>query len=1036
MPPTCWPDPGISIGLRCQSLDPLGRYKCWNLREKSPAHHVWKIVSKEITALLDDQFEHLDTRGSEFMVEMFMIGKKPAKASPTILFSCESKSARQRAMELVQKKSLLGDHPGVRMAHCSRLPRPLALIDKLESLHLLEGIYAHEPLGVCTLSILVIDKDYALPRRATIGGFFSINNAYYGLTTAHAFREIEQKAPEQKVAVDIDLEFSFYDETIDDSSDEDDDLEMTSKGSVSSLSSRSGIVSVDAEEFERKEVDSVISRLDSIEYHQAIQQDNESLAPHDSHQSESPVRIGEVYAMSSPDSGLDWALVKIDFDKLLSASMTFDQTNEKASMKQRICAIVNNILPNKMSIRHSAPEATDSDVLIRTASYSSPKIGTLSAANSWTRKSEGKKFQELLKVRLERGSFADGDCGSWVVDSQSGWVYGHVISGYPESGVAYIVPAWQIITDIEGQLQPRSHVGFPLLQMPANTESLFSVKTQGTTPSHAKKMLEIHTSSKKTSPRPAYVIDADEEGIPISGTRRRSNVVSSRSRKEVGEEKSKPTSKQVYKSEPIKKENGGKHVSGARRSAGHDKRKPRSDSPPTRKSRPPSIPEEISNRRDSDVKLERRRTSSTKPPTKPPSRPSSSQELRDRARLGFRQEDASDYGIQPSPVIGPPYAAQPVPLRPRPFIAQPYPNRPVSYHAPYFNYHSGPPPSAAAYYHQPLMPVPNYPPPSAAAYDHQPLIPNSNYPPPSQPTPYVRCATTPQPNYFPQQPLQVRPLSARFDSGPRPSSNSTMRDSHAHSQAESYRAVPPSPRRSRNLSSRTNDHVASMAQPTYPVSIPAYRNEPQSRIPNRHWDTISYDLGDEAGYVEIANSRNRRQTYHPPPRSPKDKSSKEKTWTEKAREAARYQEDGLGPTTPLTAEALRRQQDRGTERSGESEESRESNPSKDESDCAKSATTVSTVDPDNGPFTIKVSEGARIMVGGIPIDCETGGEITIQRKLDNKKDGNISDTGYESVSKYSNRSTRRDRQGRQRDSSAVGYSPGRKSPQYPTGSYF
>lgn len=77
MPSNCWPDPGSSIGSWCQSLDPLGRYKCWNLREKSPAFLIWREVLKAIASHLDDQFEHLDTRGSDLIVEMFMVGKKP-----------------------------------------------------------------------------------------------------------------------------------------------------------------------------------------------------------------------------------------------------------------------------------------------------------------------------------------------------------------------------------------------------------------------------------------------------------------------------------------------------------------------------------------------------------------------------------------------------------------------------------------------------------------------------------------------------------------------------------------------------------------------------------------------------------------------------------------------------------------------------------------------------------------------------------------------------------------------------------------------
>jgi hypothetical protein len=49
----------------------------------------WKTVSRSIITLLEDQYEHLDAKDSELMVEMFMIGRKAACSVPTILFCCE-----------------------------------------------------------------------------------------------------------------------------------------------------------------------------------------------------------------------------------------------------------------------------------------------------------------------------------------------------------------------------------------------------------------------------------------------------------------------------------------------------------------------------------------------------------------------------------------------------------------------------------------------------------------------------------------------------------------------------------------------------------------------------------------------------------------------------------------------------------------------------------------------------------------------------------------------------------------------------------
>jgi hypothetical protein len=43
---------------------------------------------------------------------------------------------------------------------------------------------------------------------------------------------------------------------------------------------------------------------------------------------------------------------------------------------------------------------------------------------------------------------AHGDCGTWVVDSVTGDLYGQIVAGCPGSGVAYIFPAKHIQRDI------------------------------------------------------------------------------------------------------------------------------------------------------------------------------------------------------------------------------------------------------------------------------------------------------------------------------------------------------------------------------------------------------------------------------------------------------------------------------------------------------------------------------------------------------------------------------------------------------------
>lgn len=227
MPQPRWENPQLSVSAPHASLRLLGPYKCWSLKDESPAHIVWKTVSKAIITLLEDQYEHLDAEGSELMLDMFMVGRKPTNSVPTILFSCESKTCRQKAMMLVRKKGILTDHSGVLMAECSKLPRPLALDEQTDALCLSPGIYLNGPLRSFGTSILIYSDDGRLPRKATIGGIITIDHELFGVTAAHAFFPTKDEEESETE----DLEFAFFGgKDTYDSGDDEDLVELTSHG--------------------------------------------------------------------------------------------------------------------------------------------------------------------------------------------------------------------------------------------------------------------------------------------------------------------------------------------------------------------------------------------------------------------------------------------------------------------------------------------------------------------------------------------------------------------------------------------------------------------------------------------------------------------------------------------------------------------------------------------------------------------------------------------------------------------------------------
>jgi len=447
--------------------------------------------------------------------------------------------------------------------------------------------------------------------------------------------------------------------------------------------------------------------------------------------------------------------------------------------------------------------------------------------------------------------------------------------------------------------------------------------------------------------------------------------------------------------------------------------------------------------------------------------------------------DPSSYGIA-TPTAQQPFLSQPVPMRPRAVTQQTYPPpaRPVSFHAGMNGAaYSRPPISASAFYQPPqIIPPPSYPPTQTYMQHVQyTTAPQNEYYQPQ-----------------PQQQLQQsssRPLSQRFDSRYEPfarapsaldpiarspsafepiaRSGSAFGARSAYEDTGSYfddsytsAAEEATIRRERRDSIRVPSHGMTRAQAAdyaampppairpsilrrsteYPRAPTEYTLEPEpyrdgrtiyrreESRPRRSSSTrhsVSYEAsrGSESVRVEAANSGRRRQSWYEPPEQ-----ASASAYEDKLHKAATYQEDVGGPTVPLTAETLKRQQ----RRHGGSSRSTKSSQSRDESDYKKSAatsrTTRSMSNDNDENVTIKVTGQARVMVGGAQIHCDEGGEIEIKRQQKNLQNGSEpSNSEYGGGRRLEDRRSRVERPSIKHASrsSQSGHSYTRSTPQYP-----
>lgn len=453
--------------------------------------------------------------------------------------------------------------------------------------------------------------------------------------------------------------------------------------------------------------------------------------------------------------------------------------------------------------------------------------------------------------------------------------------------------------------------------------------------------------------------------------------------------------------------------------------------------------------------------------------------------------DSTYYGI-PSPAVRTPSSSQHhnLAIRPRAQTSQTYP-RPSSYYSASTSQGgAGPPLSYSAYYQQSPMITPSYPPPSpSSSYMRYAATPQPQ--PSYQVAPQYQTApeyqVTSGQDYFTPHAMS-RPLAQRFDpiartqsamdTVPRTSSAFGARDTNPRGIRDSYDgyfddgytsandgppirrkdskrnsvrhgaakstfsqadrdsiAMPPPPSRPSILRRTTaaDDYLDPVGQELdFRDTRTQYRDEPRPRRPSVNRHSVSYDLDRSSGGVRIepANTGRRRQSWYDQTGSSGTGASS--AYEDKLNQAASYQEDVAGPTVPLTAEVLKRQQRReaGSSRSTKSSQSR------DESDYKKSATTRTTRSGSNDDenVTIKVTGTARVMVGGAQIDCADGGAIEIQRRQSLR--GGSERSGSDFGDKYGSRRIE-DRQSRvtrpsarSRMSSQSGQSYTR-TPQYP-----
>lgn len=161
-----------------------------------PARDCFEEISNSIQELLENSSDYLD-EGEEisptFSYGLWMIGRDPSYAVPTVILGCQKRTIRKRAETLIKQSGLLDRFPGMTLKTSSTTPQPLAkgerfphLDDQADATTIYTIGNPHRSCG----THIILGQSGKMPslsaRKATLGGIIQIDGEDFGLTVAHA----------------------------------------------------------------------------------------------------------------------------------------------------------------------------------------------------------------------------------------------------------------------------------------------------------------------------------------------------------------------------------------------------------------------------------------------------------------------------------------------------------------------------------------------------------------------------------------------------------------------------------------------------------------------------------------------------------------------------------------------------------------------------------------------------------------------------------------------------------------------------------
>ncbi|KAJ3577217.1 hypothetical protein NPX13_g3348 [Xylaria arbuscula] len=425
-----WPNPERSIG---RFICKVGKESIWEAQGE--ARRVFEPIAADIKTYLDRCVEPIP---SWVTWSMYMIGSAAESASPTIVFCCEAIAHRRDVRTTIKQSGILNRYPGVKTAHMPKPPGfdhliPLAPSSS-DNKSTVQLQLSQDAPGMSLVITGPADGQQS-SCRATIGGVIRVGSTYFYTTAAHPFQtHLDIESPPEYTASENQSNGDTEDDTCSFDGDSETAFELDDKlSSLATVTAGANIASAYGSQYP-----SGVKEQEVLE-HATRENNNRIMVSRPTEPTvdyETPLGFTPFIEDLAFEYSGSFILVSHHSSDVKADFALLEATDSRHK--------VQNIVPSRSSSVTVSSlyklGSLDAPVTYVLAITSRENIeGKLSGTPLYTRTPYDKAFQKMLCATFS-GSLERGDCGAWVVDRDTGDLYGHIVAGTPGLGAALIEP--------------------------------------------------------------------------------------------------------------------------------------------------------------------------------------------------------------------------------------------------------------------------------------------------------------------------------------------------------------------------------------------------------------------------------------------------------------------------------------------------------------------------------------------------------------------------------------------------------------------